>query len=62
MQGDFHEENFNTAMAVLKDAGDNAKGDQKGRKGGFKGNIAYFTYNISANTYAFFEIRAQKWS
>ena len=24
-------------MAVLKDSGDAAKGDQKGRKGGFKG-------------------------
>ncbi|KAK2149217.1 hypothetical protein LSH36_462g02035 [Paralvinella palmiformis] len=35
--GEFKEENFNTAMAVLKDSGDAAKGDQKGRKGGFKG-------------------------
>ncbi|KAL4230220.1 Exosome RNA helicase MTR4 [Mactra antiquata] len=34
--GDFREENFNTAMSVLKDAGDAAKGDQRGRKGGFK--------------------------
>ncbi|ESO92619.1 hypothetical protein LOTGIDRAFT_162536 [Lottia gigantea] len=34
--GDFREENFNTAMSVLKDAGDAAKGDQKGRKGGSK--------------------------
>ncbi|XP_045157858.2 exosome RNA helicase MTR4-like [Mercenaria mercenaria] len=34
--GEFREENFNTAMSVLKDAGDAAKGDSKGRKGGFK--------------------------
>ncbi|XP_050401824.2 exosome RNA helicase MTR4 [Patella vulgata] len=34
--GEFREENFNTAMSVLKDAGDAAKGDQKGRKGGSK--------------------------
>ncbi|KAK3089046.1 hypothetical protein FSP39_000389 [Pinctada imbricata] len=36
--GDFREENFNTAMSVLRDAGDAAKGDQKGRRGGFKAN------------------------
>ncbi|OCU02521.1 exosome RNA helicase MTR4 isoform X1 [Xenopus laevis] len=35
--GDFREDNFNTAMQVLRDAGDSAKGDQKGRKGGTKG-------------------------
>ncbi|XP_074789087.1 exosome RNA helicase MTR4 isoform X3 [Athene noctua] len=35
--GDFREDNFNTAMQVLRDAGDLAKGDQKGRKGGLKG-------------------------
>ncbi|KAK4816458.1 hypothetical protein QYF61_017186 [Mycteria americana] len=35
--GDFREDNFNTAMQVLRDAGDLAKGDQKGRKGGMKG-------------------------
>ncbi|WAR23229.1 MTREX-like protein [Mya arenaria] len=34
--GEFREENFNTAMSVLKDAGDAGKGDQRGRKGGFK--------------------------
>ncbi|XP_046332583.1 exosome RNA helicase MTR4-like [Haliotis rufescens] len=34
--GDFREENFNTAMGVLKDAGDASKGDQRGRKGGSK--------------------------
>ncbi|KAH3850420.1 hypothetical protein DPMN_092831 [Dreissena polymorpha] len=34
--GEFREENFNTAMSVLKDAGEAAKGDTKGRKGGFK--------------------------
>uniref|UniRef100_A0A674HND6 RNA helicase n=1 Tax=Taeniopygia guttata TaxID=59729 RepID=A0A674HND6_TAEGU len=35
--GDFREDNFNTAMQVLRDAGDLAKGNQKGRKGGTKG-------------------------
>ncbi|XP_036164424.1 exosome RNA helicase MTR4 isoform X8 [Myotis myotis] len=35
--GDFREDNFNTAMQVLREAGDLAKGDQKGRKGGTKG-------------------------
>lgn len=39
IQGDFREDNFNTAMQVLRDAGDLAKGDQKGRKGGTKGNL-----------------------
>ncbi|XP_014303221.1 superkiller viralicidic activity 2-like 2 isoform X4 [Myotis lucifugus] len=34
--GDFREDNFNTAMQVLREAGDLAKGDQKGRKGGTK--------------------------
>ncbi|KAK7100745.1 exosome RNA helicase MTR4-like [Littorina saxatilis] len=34
--GDFREENFNTAMSVLKEAGDAAKGDQRGRRGGSK--------------------------
>ncbi|XP_059178538.1 exosome RNA helicase MTR4-like [Physella acuta] len=36
--GDFREENFNTAMSVLRDAGDAAKGDQRGRRGGSKAN------------------------
>ncbi|MGH0166831.1 UNVERIFIED_CONTAM: hypothetical protein FKN15_074044 [Acipenser sinensis] len=36
-EGEFREDNFNTAMQVLRDAGDLAKGDQKGRKGGTKG-------------------------
>uniref|UniRef100_A0A4W3K7U3 RNA helicase n=1 Tax=Callorhinchus milii TaxID=7868 RepID=A0A4W3K7U3_CALMI len=35
--GDFREDNFNTAMQVLRDAGDQAKGDQRGRKGGTRG-------------------------
>ncbi|XP_072272535.1 exosome RNA helicase MTR4 isoform X1 [Pyxicephalus adspersus] len=35
--GDFREDNFNTAMQVLRDAGEASKGDQKGRKGGTKG-------------------------
>lgn len=41
-QGEFREDNFNTAMQVLRDAGDSgsssgAKWDPKGRKGGTKG-------------------------
>ena len=38
-KGEFREENFNTAMSVLKDAGDAGKGDSafKGRKGGTQG-------------------------
>lgn len=35
--GDFREDNFNTAMQVLRDAGELSKGDPKGRKGGTKG-------------------------
>ena len=35
--GQFREDNFTTAMAVLQNAGDAAKGDQRGRKGGVKG-------------------------
>uniref|UniRef100_A0A1Z5KUJ9 Superkiller viralicidic activity 2-like 2 n=1 Tax=Ornithodoros moubata TaxID=6938 RepID=A0A1Z5KUJ9_ORNMO len=37
--GTFKEENFNSAMTVLQNAGDAAKGDtaMKGRRGGFKG-------------------------
>merc|ERR1719466_52402 len=34
--GQFREENFTAAMAVLQNAGDAAKGDQRGRKGGMK--------------------------
>ncbi|EDW11632.1 uncharacterized protein Dmoj_GI13953 [Drosophila mojavensis] len=37
-KGQFKEENFTTAMAVLANAGEAAKGDQKGRKGGIKGH------------------------
>lgn len=36
--GEFREENFNTAMSVLRDAGDASKGDRWGRRGGAKGN------------------------
>ena len=35
-QGQFREDNFNTAMNVLQNAGDAAKGDKMGRKGGMK--------------------------
>ena len=40
--GDFREDNFNTAMAVLRDAGDNAKSDfsRRGKKGNVKGSSA----------------------
>lgn len=43
LQGDFREDNFNTAMQVLRDAGDSGssggggKWDPRGRKGGTKG-------------------------
>ncbi|EDV30679.1 uncharacterized protein Dana_GF14920 [Drosophila ananassae] len=36
-KGHFKEDNFSTAMAVLANAGEAAKGDQKSRKGGIKG-------------------------
>ena len=39
LQGDFREENFNTAMTILKDAGDAGKGDQRGRRGGIVGEF-----------------------
>lgn len=44
-QGDFREDNFNTAMQVLRDAGDSGgsgggKWDPRGRKGGTKGLFA----------------------
>jgi len=35
-QGQFREDNFNTAMGTLANAGDAAKGDKMGRKGGMK--------------------------
>ena len=35
-QGVFRDDNFNAAMALLQDAGDAGKGDQRGRKGGPK--------------------------
>ena len=34
--GNFKEDNFSQAMAVLQTAGDASKGDQRGRKGGMK--------------------------
>ncbi|KAL7739067.1 hypothetical protein ACLKA6_011402 [Drosophila palustris] len=37
-KGQFKEDNFTTAMAVLASAGEAGKGDQKGRKGGIKGH------------------------
>lgn len=36
--GKFREDNFSAAMATLRDVGDAAKGDKRGRKGGFKGS------------------------
>jgi ATP-dependent RNA helicase DOB1 len=44
--GNFKEDNFNTAMNVLLNAGDAAKGDQKGRKGGAKATGPGGTTNI----------------
>ncbi|XP_078472803.1 LOW QUALITY PROTEIN: exosome RNA helicase MTR4-like, partial [Lampetra planeri] len=40
--GEFREDNFSSAMQVLRDMGDLAKGDQKGRKGGTKGPCNVF--------------------
>ena len=37
-QGDFREENFQKAMAVIKDGG-NDPGSRKGRRGGTKGEL-----------------------
>ncbi|KAG4080682.1 hypothetical protein HA402_013212 [Bradysia odoriphaga] len=39
-KGNFKEDNFNTAMNVLLSAGDAAKGDQRGRKGGMSQNAS----------------------
>ncbi|KAI8043203.1 exosome RNA helicase MTR4 [Drosophila gunungcola] len=39
-KGQFKEDNFTTAMAVLANAGEAGKGDQKGRNGGIKGHNA----------------------
>lgn len=36
VQAKFQEDNFNIAMAELQQAGEAAKGDQKGRRGGVK--------------------------
>ncbi|KAI1289648.1 ATP-dependent RNA helicase mtr4 [Halotydeus destructor] len=36
-KGNFKEENFNTVMSNLQSAGDAAKGDERGRRGGNKG-------------------------
>lgn len=44
--GNFKEDNFNTAMNVLLNAGEAAKGDQKGRKGGVKATGPGGTTNI----------------
>ncbi|MEQ2276462.1 hypothetical protein XENORESO_020634, partial [Xenotaenia resolanae] len=45
--GDFREDNFNTAMQVLRDAGDSGGGSgggkwDRGRKGGTKGPSSVF--------------------
>jgi len=39
LQGVFREENFNTAMTILNNAGDAGKGDQRGRRGGPVGEL-----------------------
>ena len=41
LQGRFREDNFSAAMATLRDAGEAAKGDKRGRRGGFKGQHRY---------------------
>ena len=43
LKGEFREENFNTAMAVLKD-GESSKGDERNKKGGVKGELDYILY------------------
>ncbi|XP_026739472.1 exosome RNA helicase MTR4 [Trichoplusia ni] len=45
-KGIFKEDNFNTAMAVLSNAGDAAKGDQRGRRGGPRGANTTNIFNI----------------
>lgn len=45
-KGNFKEDNFNAAMNVLMNAGEAAKGDQKGKKGGVKATGAGGTTNI----------------
>lgn len=44
LQGQFKEENFNSAMVVLQNVGEASKGDQqmKGRRGGAKGETNCF--------------------
>lgn len=43
-------------MQVLRDAGDLAKGDQKGRKGGTKGNLELLENFIFQNAFFVFVI------
>uniref|UniRef100_W5MVR7 Exosome RNA helicase MTR4 n=1 Tax=Lepisosteus oculatus TaxID=7918 RepID=W5MVR7_LEPOC len=43
--GEFREDNFNTAMQVLRDSGDSGKWDPKGRKGGTKGPSNVFNFS-----------------
>lgn len=45
-KGQFKEDNFNTAMTVLGNAGDAGKGDQKGRRGGPRGGPNTNIFNI----------------
>ncbi|CAG9796444.1 unnamed protein product [Diatraea saccharalis] len=45
-KGIFKEDNFNTAMAVLSNAGDAGKGDQRGRRGGVTGKNSTNIFNI----------------
>ncbi|XP_047506504.1 exosome RNA helicase MTR4 [Pieris napi] len=45
-KGQFKEGNFTTAMTVLSNAGDAGKGDQRGRRGGFKGGNNTNIFNI----------------
>ncbi|CAF0782847.1 unnamed protein product [Didymodactylos carnosus] len=40
--GKFREDNFSSAMATLRDVGDAAKGDKRGKRGGFKSDTNCF--------------------
>lgn len=65
-QGDFREDNFNTAMQVLRDAGDSGgsgggKWDPRGRKGGTKGLFASSLTDSIKITYVRHVIMSDAW-
>ena len=51
-QGKFREDNFSAAMATLRDVGDAAKGDKRGRRGGFKGNLVFLVIVIEVLSFS----------